>query len=129
MVALAKHYPNAFIDMCWAWIINPMAGVRFVKEFLMAAPGNKLLTFGGDYLYPWTVPGLTPWIACEGLAQALSELVDDEWIDGRRVPELVERLMRGQCPPPCLTMRAHFRTGESPRQQVFESAHASGALN
>ena len=95
MVALAKHYPNAFIDMCWAWIINPMAGVRFVKEFLMAAPGNKLLTFGGDYLYAEMVPGPTPSIARKGLAQALSELVDDEWIDGRRVPELVERLMRG----------------------------------
>lgn len=94
MIAVAKHYPNAYIDMCWAWIINPMAGVRFVKEYLMAAPANKLLTFGGDYLYAEMVPGHAR-IARKGLAQALSELVDDDWIDGRRVPELVDQLMRG----------------------------------
>ena len=48
-IALAKHYSNVWIDMCWAWIINPAAGVRFLKEFIMAAPASKVLTFGGDY--------------------------------------------------------------------------------
>lgn len=49
-VALAKHYSNATIDMCWAWIINPGASVRFLKEFLLALPANKIFTFGGDYV-------------------------------------------------------------------------------
>nr|WP_187436052.1 amidohydrolase family protein [Bradyrhizobium hipponense] len=49
-IALAKHYPKAAIDMCWAWIINPVAGVRFLKEFLMAVPSSKIFTFGGDYV-------------------------------------------------------------------------------
>src|SRR5262249_10169009 len=48
-VALAKHYRNVTVDLCWAWIINPAACVRFVKELLLGAPSNKLLTFGGDY--------------------------------------------------------------------------------
>ena len=93
-IALAKHYPNAYVDMCWAWIINPMAGVRFVKEFLMAAPANKLLTFGGDYMPVELVPGHAR-IARRGLAQALSELVEEGWIAAGDVPDLVERLMRG----------------------------------
>lgn len=93
-IAIAKHYPNAYIDMCWAWIINPLAGVRFVKEFLMAAPANKLLTFGGDYMPVELVPGHAR-IARRGLAQALNELVAEGWLASREVPVLVERLMRG----------------------------------
>ncbi|MBI4558078.1 MAG: amidohydrolase family protein [Candidatus Hydrogenedentes bacterium] len=93
-IAIAKHYPNAYVDLCWAWIINPLASVRFVKEFLMAAPANKLLTFGGDYIPVEMVPGHAQ-IARKGLAQAISELVEEHWIDGAHVPALVARLMRG----------------------------------
>jgi predicted TIM-barrel fold metal-dependent hydrolase len=56
-ISLAKHYTNAFVDLCWAWIINPAASVRLVKEFVLAAPANKLFTFGGDYLFPECVYG------------------------------------------------------------------------
>lgn len=93
-IALAKHYPNVTIDLCWAWIINPSASVRFVKEFLMAAPSSKLLTFGGDYVTVEMVPGHAA-IARQGLAQALSELVDEGWIRSADVDDLIEALMRG----------------------------------
>jgi len=29
MIALAKHYTNAFIDMCWSWLVNPIAAKNF----------------------------------------------------------------------------------------------------
>ena len=93
-IALAKHYRNVSLDMCWAWIINPVAGVRFVKEFLMAAPANKLFTFGGDYIPVEPVYGHSR-IARMGLAQALTELVEAGWIALEATPDLVERLMRG----------------------------------
>lgn len=93
-IALAKHYRNVTIDLCWAWIINPLAGVRFVKEFLMAAPANKLLTFGGDYIPVEPVYGHSR-IARLGLAQALAELVESGWLAREEAPALVERLMRG----------------------------------
>ncbi len=93
-IAVAKHYPNAYVDLCWAWIINPLASVRFLKEFLMAAPACKLLTFGGDYLYVEMVPGHAR-IARKGLTQALTELVEEGWVEDEDVPALVERLMRG----------------------------------
>ena len=93
-IALAKHYRNAYIDMCWAWIINPAASVRFLKEFLVAAPANKLFTFGGDYIVAENVYGHSV-LARRGIAQALSELVAQGWLKAEEVPRLADRLMRG----------------------------------
>ena len=93
-IAVAKQHPNAWIDMCWAWIINPSASVRFLKEFLKAAPANKIFTFGGDYMPVELVPGHAA-IARQGITQALCELVEERWMREDDLPELVERLMRG----------------------------------
>lgn len=93
-IALAKHFHNAYIDMCWAWIINPAACVRFVKEFVTTAPINKLLTFGGDYRVVEVVPGHAR-VARDGLTQALTELVEERQIDLGEAPDLAARLMRG----------------------------------
>ncbi len=94
MIAIAKHYPNAWVDMCWTWIINPAACVRFVKEFVTAAPVNKLLTFGGDVLPVELVPGHAA-VARQGLAQAVSELVAENWVGAGEVETLIRRLMCG----------------------------------
>lgn len=93
-IAIAKHHPNAYIDMCWAWIINPLASVRFVKEFVAAAPANKLFTFGGDYIYAELVPGHAR-IARHGLGHAINQLYEEGWIEREHVRPLIERLMRG----------------------------------
>lgn len=94
MIALAKQYPNVTIDLCWAWIINPAASVRFVKDFLMAAPSSKLLTFGGDYVLAEQVVGHAI-IARRGLARALSDLVEEGWIAHEEALELIPGLMHG----------------------------------
>jgi len=93
-IALAKHYANVWVDLCWAWIINPAASVRFVREFLTAAPANKLLTFGGDYAVIEPIVGHAA-IARQGLAQALQELVRDGWMHADAALDLIEPLMRG----------------------------------
>jgi predicted TIM-barrel fold metal-dependent hydrolase len=93
-ITLAKHYPNAYIDMCWAWIMNPAVGVRFVKEYLMAAPANKILTFGGDYGPVELVPGHAA-VARQGIAQALRELIAESWLDSQHLEALVHRIMCG----------------------------------
>jgi hypothetical protein len=93
-ISLAKHFSNAWVDMCWAWIINPEASKRFVKEFLMAAPVNKLFTFGGDYLAVENVPGHAA-IARKGLAECVTQLVQERWLPLDRTEALVDRLMRG----------------------------------
>lgn len=52
IVAIAKHYPNVWVDMCWAWAIDPYSSGDFVRRFLHAVPMNKLFAFGGDTFSP-----------------------------------------------------------------------------
>jgi hypothetical protein len=93
-VALAKHYTNAYVDMCWAWIINPAASVRFLKEALTGAPASKVLAFGGDYITVETAVGHAR-IARRGIALALSELVDEGWLSESDALDAAYRVMYG----------------------------------
>jgi hypothetical protein len=92
LIAVAKHWTNAFVDMCWSWIINPIAAKDFLKKYLMTAPANKLLTFGGDYLYVEQVLGHAA-IARRGIAIALSELVEEGWLSLDDALALVDPIM------------------------------------
>ena len=94
MIALAKHYPNACLDMCWSWIINPVAAKDFLKKFLVTAPANKLFTFGGDYTVVELVLGHSV-MARQGIAQALSELVEEGWLGFSDAMELIDPIMHG----------------------------------
>ena len=80
ILAVAKHYPNAWIDMCWSWIINPVASVDFLKKFLVTVPANKVLTFGGDYIPVEPVLGHAI-LARRGISRALGQLVEEGWLD------------------------------------------------
>ncbi len=93
-LALAKQFPNVWIDMCWTWIINPEACERFVREFLTTVPSNKLLPFGGDFLTVECVVGHAR-IARKGMARALSGLVDSGWLSEAEALELVPRVFHG----------------------------------
>ena len=94
MVALAKQYPNAYIDMCWAWIVNPLAAKDFLIKYLMAAPANKLFTFGGDYYVVEPVFGHAM-IARRGIAHALHDLLMEGWLDHVSSASLPEMIMHG----------------------------------
>jgi hypothetical protein len=52
LVSIAKHYPNVWVDLCWAWSIDPYSSMDFVRRFLHAVPSNKLFGFGGDTMWP-----------------------------------------------------------------------------
>jgi predicted TIM-barrel fold metal-dependent hydrolase len=94
LIAAAKHYTNAHIDMCWAWIINPVASKDFLKKFIVTAPANKVFTFGGDYIPVEPVVGHAA-IARNGITQALYELVEEGWLTKDNAMALVEPLLRG----------------------------------
>jgi predicted TIM-barrel fold metal-dependent hydrolase len=92
MLSLAKSYSNAYIDMCWSWSINPLAAKDFLKKFILTAPNNKILTFGGDEVIVENLIGHAA-IARKGITQALSELVSDDWIALNNALELADDLM------------------------------------
>jgi hypothetical protein len=94
LIALAKQNPNAWVDLCWAWIVNPVAAKDFLKKFLVTAPSNKILTFGGDYIPVEPVVGHAR-IAREGVSLALAELVEENWLTLDDALALVEPLLNG----------------------------------
>jgi predicted TIM-barrel fold metal-dependent hydrolase len=92
MIALAKQYANAYIDMCWSWIINPVAAKDFLKKYLVTAPANKILTFGADYIPVEPVLGHAV-ITRRGIALAVSELVEEGWLSLECALEIIESIM------------------------------------
>jgi uncharacterized protein len=112
LIAVAKHWTNAFVDMCWSWIINPIAAKDFLKKYLVTAPANKILTFGGDYLAVEPVLGHAT-IARQGIALALSELVEERWLSLDDALELVDPIMHGNA-------RRIFRLAE--KQEALSKA-------
>jgi predicted TIM-barrel fold metal-dependent hydrolase len=107
LLAVAKHYSNAYVDLCWAWIINPIATKDFLKKYLVSVPAHKILTFGGDYIPVEPVVGHAI-LARRGISLALAELVEEGWLDIEETPDLVESLMRGNA-------RALFQLPEKER--------------
>jgi len=89
-----KQYANATLDMCWSWIINPVAAKDFLKKFIVTVPSNKNLTFGGDYKPIECVLGHSI-IACNGIALALAELVEENYISLTEALALVDQLLNG----------------------------------
>ena len=48
--ALAKNFPNVYLDMSWMHIISPSKSRSALNEWLDEVPVNKILGFGGDFL-------------------------------------------------------------------------------
>ena len=94
MLALAKHYANAHTDMCWSWIINPVAAKDYFKKHIVTAPANKLLPFGGDYTPVEPVLGHSI-VVRRGIALALGELVDEGWLTLPDALDLVDLILHG----------------------------------
>ena len=74
--ALAKNFPNVYIDMCWMHIISPSRSRTALSDWLDEVPANKILGFGGDYLFVEGVYGHSV-IARENIAKVLASKVDD----------------------------------------------------
>jgi len=78
--ALAKMFPNVYIDMCWAHIISPTASRHALIEWLDAVPANKISAFGGDYCLVDGVYG-HQLMARENVSAALAQKVRDGVFD------------------------------------------------
>ncbi len=92
MLSLAKNYSNAYIDMCWSWSLNPLAAKDLLKKFILTVPNNKIFTFGGDDKIVENLIGHA-FVARKGISQALSELVNENWITISDALDLVDHLM------------------------------------
>jgi hypothetical protein len=93
LVSIAKHYPNVWVDLCWAWSIDPYSSADFVRRFLHAVPINKLFGFGGDTFWP-TASVAYSIQARRGLHRALEAEVDAGDATEQEAITIARRLMR-----------------------------------
>jgi predicted TIM-barrel fold metal-dependent hydrolase len=93
LIALAKHYPNVYVDMCWAWSINPFVARDFVRRMIHAVPANKLFAFGGDTFWPNAAVAYATQ-ARQWLTRALQAEVDEGLLRPAEAIALATRLMR-----------------------------------
>jgi hypothetical protein len=92
LVSIAKHYPNVWVDLCWAWSINPYNSMEFVRHFLHAVPVNKLFAFGGDTFWPTSVVAYSIQ-ARRGLLRALQAEVEARTFTEKDALVVAQRLM------------------------------------
>jgi hypothetical protein len=93
LIALAKHYPNVYADLCWAWSINPYAAAEFVRRYIHSVPANKLFVFGGDTRWPGAALAYAKQ-ARAWLTRALQSEVDDDLLTQTEAISLAKRFMQ-----------------------------------
>jgi predicted TIM-barrel fold metal-dependent hydrolase len=92
LTALAKNFPNVYIDMCWAHIVSPNASVAALVEWVDTVPLNKISAFGGDYLFVDGVFGHQA-LAREDVAKALSIKIEEGLFDAGKAGEIARLLL------------------------------------
>jgi predicted TIM-barrel fold metal-dependent hydrolase len=76
LAAIAKNFPNVYIDMSWMHIISPSRARTALNHWLDEVPSNKIMGFGGDYLFPEGAYGHSV-IARDNLIKVLSQKVQE----------------------------------------------------
>jgi len=92
LTAVAKHFPNVWVDLCWAWSLDPHTTCDFVRRMLHAVPVNKLFAFGGDDR--WFTSSLgDSWQARRWLTRALEAEAAEGDMTEREAIDVARRLM------------------------------------
>ncbi|MBH07238.1 MAG: hypothetical protein CMJ20_13080 [Phycisphaeraceae bacterium] len=92
LVAMTKHFPNAWADLCWAWSVNPAASGQFVRHMIHAAPANKLSAFGGDTHWPTSAYAYCLQMR-HHLARTLQAEIDDRQLTESQAIAYAQRIM------------------------------------
>ena len=94
LAALAKHYANVWVDMCWVWSIDPHSSADFLRRMIHSVPVNKLFVFGGDTAWP-NIAVAYAQQARRGLTRALQAEIDEGELGEAEAMALATQLMQG----------------------------------
>jgi hypothetical protein len=83
-----------WVDLCWAWALNPFGTRDFVRRFVHAAPITKVFAFGGDTVWPTGVVGYALQ-ARQWLTRALEAEVAAGDLTERSAAAVARRVMYG----------------------------------
>jgi predicted TIM-barrel fold metal-dependent hydrolase len=92
-LTLAKHYPNVFVDWCWAWSLDPRSAELAFRSAVHSVPRNKLFIFGGDAAYAHAAWAYSEQ-ARDGLLRALRAEIHDRLLTEDAACRLALRVMR-----------------------------------
>jgi predicted TIM-barrel fold metal-dependent hydrolase len=92
LIALAKHYTNVYLDLCWAWSVDPRSTTEFVRRTIHAVPSHKLFAYGGDSWWPNAAYAYSIQ-ARRWLRKALQAEVDDGDVKEQEAMKLAQRFM------------------------------------
>lgn len=93
LAALAKNFPNVFIDLAWSASISPSYTVRYIQEFIETVPVNKIVAFGGDCHTPEGVFAASA-MARETVENALIPMVRNGYINEKEAMGMIGKLLR-----------------------------------
>ena len=93
LVALAKHYRNIWVDLCWAWSIDPYSSRDFLRRFIHAVPSNKIFAFGGDTGWPTSSMAYAIQARNE-ICRALEGEIAEGYMTEKQAMQIATRLMR-----------------------------------
>jgi len=78
---LGKNFQNAFLNLCWVYVISEKCAKDALREAFDLLPMNKIIGFGGDYGIPVEKIYGHLTIARESMATVLAEKVEAGRID------------------------------------------------
>jgi hypothetical protein len=92
LCVLAKCFANVFIDFSWMHIVSPEVCRRALSEYLEMIPSNKILGFGGDFLYAELTYAHAK-MARRAVAQVLAAKVGEGFCSESEARELGRRIL------------------------------------
>ncbi len=92
LIAVAKHFPNVYVDLCWAWALDPHRTADFVRTLIHTVPINKVFVFGGDTFFPAETVAYAAQ-ARAWLARALQAEIDDGLLTEAEAIHVAGRVM------------------------------------
>jgi hypothetical protein len=48
LAVVGKQFPNVWLNLCWAWTMNPVTMERTLDSWLASVPHTKIFGYGGD---------------------------------------------------------------------------------
>lgn len=90
---MARIFNNVFINTSWMQIISPESFKRFMKEWMLQVPINKILGFGCDEFSPLNTSACAD-IYRDLMAQVFAEMVEENLITEKDAIYMAQRVSR-----------------------------------
>ena len=90
--AIGKHYPNVWLNLCWAWSVSPIGTARALDTWLDCVPHCKIIAFGSDTFTPIALHGFSIQ-AREGIARVLQQKIDRGEMDISLAQDVARAMM------------------------------------